>query len=408
MKRRLLMAAAAIAAIPAVALAGPVKSAGQMTFADPNTLIVADWRAGELHALSLPSAHSQSVRPFNLKNVSTPIARALGVSPLALRFEDMAVRPGAELAYLSLTIARPGRLPSPALVSVDSTGHVAVIDLAKVPRTTVKVSDTPSPDKSLWREPEATLTFTDLVAHGGKLYVAGLSNETFASTLRVFDLPLKRAATVTSIEMYHPVHNQIETRAPIRKMTIVDTDAGPLLVAAFTCTPLAVVPVKDLKDGAHIAAKTIAELGWGSAPVDMVTFDTGQGQVVLLTNSHKSADLMPVADIAAQAAQPGLTTPIDWPAHPLLGLKSVYTPISNVDQLAVQDKDFLAVMRRDQASGAMQLVSIRKAMLLRVSDFVNEYDFADYKYAPGDPTRNTHHQLRVDEGYPDLAQRTFR
>jgi hypothetical protein len=402
------MAAAALAAIPVVAMAEPVKSAGQMTFADPNTLVLADWRAGELHALSLPSIRSKPVGPFNLTNISTPVARALGVSPLALRFEDMAIRPGAELAYLSLSITRPGGAPRPALVSLDSAGRVTVIDLAKAPRTSVRVADAPSADKTLWREPEATLTFTDLAAHDGKLYVAGLSNETFASTLRVFDLPLKRAASVTSIEMYHPVHNQVETRAPIRKMTIVDSGAGPLLVAAFTCTPLAVVPLKDLKDGAHIAAKTIAELGWGSAPVDMVTFDTGRGQMVLLTNSHKSGDLMPVSDIAAQAGQPGLTTPIDWPAHPLLGLKSVYTPISNVDQLAVQDSDFLAVMRRDQASGAMQLVSIRKTMLLRVSDFVNEYDFADYRYAPSDPTRVTHHQLRVDEGYPDLAKRTLR
>jgi len=402
------MAAAALAAVPTVTLAEPVKSAGQMTFSDPDTLIVADWRGGELHALRLPPAPRKPVRPFNLTNVSGPIARALGVSALNLRFEDMAVRPGAELAYISLSITRAGGAPLPALVSVDSAGHVANVDLARIPRTSVKIDDAPSTDKKLWREPEATLTFTDLAVHGGKLYVAGLSNETFASTLRVFDLPLKRAASVTSVEMYHPVHNQIETRAPIRKMTIVDTSAGPLLVAAFTCTPLAVVPVKDLKDGAHIAAKTIAELGWGSAPIDMVTFGTGNGPVVLLTNSHKSADLMSVSDIAAHAAQPGLATPIDWPADPLLGLKSTYTPISNVDQLAVQDDDFLAVMRRDQASGAMQLVSIRKSMLLRVSDFVNEYDFADYKYAPNDPTRNTHHQLRVDEGYPDLAQRTMR
>jgi len=40
-----------------------------------------------------------------------------------------------------------------------------------------------------------------------------------------------------------------------------------------------------------VVGKTIAELGWGSASVDMVTFGAGQGPVMLLTNSHKSADL---------------------------------------------------------------------------------------------------------------------
>lgn len=106
------------------------------------------------------------------------------------------------------------------------------------------------------------------------------------------------AASVTSVEMYHAVHNQVETRAPIRKTAIIDLNGEPTLLAAYTCTPLVTIPLKDLKDGVRIVGKTIAELGWGSNPVDVVTFDAGHGPMVLLTNSHKSADLMSVSDIA--------------------------------------------------------------------------------------------------------------
>ena len=122
----------------------------------------------------------------------------------------------------------------------------------------------------------------------------------------------------------------------------------------------------------------------------MVMFDGGQGPVVLLTHSHKSADLLSVADIAAAATRPGLSTPIKWPSEPLLGLKSTYVPIAGIARISDQDKDFLVALRRDEASGAMELVSMRKGLFLRLSDFVNEYDFADFKYAPADGWREVH------------------
>lgn len=294
----------------------------------------------------------------------------------------------------------------PALVAVDAQGKVTMIDLARTAHTSAAVANPPAADKKLWRDvPEATLTVTDMVYHDKKLYVAGLSNASFASTLRVYDMPFTGASTASSVEMYHPVHNQLETRAPIRRMAIVNANGEPTLVAAFTCTPLVTIALKVLKDGAHVSAKTIAELGWGSAPVGMVSFDAGQGPMVLLANSHKAADLMPVSDIAKAMEAPGLKTPIKWPAEPLLGVKSTYIPIFGIARIGEQNKDFLATLRRNESSGAMELVSMRKGLFLRLSDFVNEYDFADFQYKPTDGFRGVHKQLRTDEGYPDLAAR---
>jgi len=280
------------------------------------------------------------------------------------------------------------------------------VHLPTVAHTSAAIANRPAADKVFWNDvPAATYTVTDLVFHDRKLYVAGLSNASFASTLRVYDYPFTGTATATSIEMYHAVHDQVETRAPIRKMVIATLNGEPSLIAAYTCTPLVTVALKDLKDGAHVVGKTIAELGWGSAPVDMVSFDAGQGPMVLLTNSHKAADLMAVTDIAAASAQPGLSKPIDWPAKPYLGVKAVPIPIAGIGKLSDQDKEFLGALRRNEASGSMELVSIRKGAFLRISDFINEYDFADYRYSPKDPFRGLHQQLRGEEGYPNLAAR---
>jgi len=388
-------------------VAAPIKSVGTMTFSDANTLIVADWRGGQLHAISLPPAAAGTGAPFNLKNVSAPIAKALRTQPESLRFEDMAVRPGSQVAYMTVSVQEGSRASRPALVSIDASGSVKVLDLNGSKHTSVTVPSVPSADKTLWRDtPLATLTVTDMVFHQGKLFVAGLSNATFASTLRVFDFPFSGTGTVSaSVEMYHPVHNQNETRAPIRKMAIVDIKGEPTIVAAFTCTPLVTVPVREIRDGAHIVGRTIAELGWGSAPVDMVTFDTEQGPVVLLTNSHKAADLIPVAAIADSVSKPGLKTPIKFPAEPLAGVRSTYIPMAGIAQLSVQNNEFLVGLRRNEASGAMELVSLRKGLFLRLSDFVNEYDFEGFTYQPTDGFRGVHKMLRIDEGYPDLAKR---
>ncbi|WP_273489671.1 hypothetical protein [Roseateles chitosanitabidus] len=386
------------------AMAATVKSAGAMTFIDADTLVVADWRGGQLHAITLPAVPAGAPGYFNLRNVSAAIARALRVDERRLRFEDMAVRPGSETAYIALSMGQGAGTPKPALVAVDTTGQVRVVDLARAPHVSVPIGQIPGPDKHLWRDtPMAAYTVTDMAYRDGKLYVAGLSNASFASALRVFDYPFKAEAAVASIEMYHPVHNQIETRAPIRKMVIADLNGVPTLVAAFTCSPLVTIPLKDLKDGAHIAAKTIAEFGWGSAPVGMVQFDAGQGPMVLLTHSHKSADLMAVTDIADASTQPGVTTPIKWPTEPTLGLKSIYVPLAGVAKLDNQDANLLAALRRNEATGAMELVSMRKGLFLRLSDFVNEYDFADFRYEPKDAWRDAHRMLRTDEGYADLA-----
>src|SRR6266850_3409068 len=108
------VAGLALGTVVSVAIAGPVRSVGAMTFADADTVVIADWRAGEIHAVQLPPAVNATAKPFNLKNVSTPIARALGTQPDKLRFEDMAFRPGAELAYITVSVDRGGGVPAPA------------------------------------------------------------------------------------------------------------------------------------------------------------------------------------------------------------------------------------------------------------------------------------------------------
>src|SRR5271165_3521310 len=153
LRTRLLISLAtlAIGAWADATTAGPVQSVGIMTFVDENTLVIADWRAGEIHALHLQPVPASGPKTFNLKNVSGSIARALHGSPDNLRFEDMAFRPGTELAYITLSVVQGTTTPAPALVAVDTTGKVVMVDLKKAPLTSAEIKDVPASDKTLWR-----------------------------------------------------------------------------------------------------------------------------------------------------------------------------------------------------------------------------------------------------------------
>ncbi|MGV7210430.1 hypothetical protein ACLB1G_21560 [Oxalobacteraceae bacterium A2-2] len=394
----LLLVQGAQAAPPAM------QSASKLSFGEANTLFVADWKGARIYALALPAPASPAGKPFNLSDVQGPIAKALGVAPAALRFEDLAVQPGSELAYVALTVRDAKGRGKPAIVSIDAAGKVRRLDVGKA-ASSVTITDAPSADVSFWRDlPQQTLTVTDMRYYQNKLYVAGLSNRSFASTLRVYDYPFNGKSSATTVEMYHPVHNQVETRAPIRSMAVMDIGGEPTLVAAYTCTPLVTIPLKDLKDGAHIVARTVGELGWGSAPNGLVSFKVGDADYALLVNSSRSADLLSAADLAAAAAAPGLDRPIKWPDQPYLGVKATMAPMSAVMRIDNLNPQLLLALRRSDAGGEMQLVSIPKGGYLRLSDFVNEYDFPDYRYPAGDTFRDFHQYARTIEGYPELAR----
>ena len=84
-------------------------------------------------------------------------------------------------------------------------------------------------------------------------------------------------------------------------------------------------------------------------------------------------------------------------------------PITSVQRLMDQGPQFLTALRRLPGDGQLQLVSIRKGAFFRLSDFVNEYDFPDYRYPDGDPfqqdyIRPFHGMMKTDEGHAALIK----
>jgi len=129
---------------------------------------------------------------------------------------------------------------------------------------------------------------TDLAFVDGKLFIAGMSNEEFNSSLRSIEFPFKSADTTTSVEILHTAHGAaIETRSPVRTFVPFNVGGEPQILAAYTCTPLVTFPVSSLKAGAKVRGKNVAELGNGNQPLDMIVYEKGGKQYLLLANSKR-------------------------------------------------------------------------------------------------------------------------
>jgi hypothetical protein len=416
-RRNFISAAAAGAAVSAAPVAqayagSKIKSICAMALMPDEKLVIADWRAGQLVALDLPKFPAATEVSLNILDLSDRLARAYSIPAAELRVTAAAFHRASQTTVLALALGKQASSPV-ALAFVTAKGDVTKFNAASAISAAQPLTASPG-DAQLWNKQSARSLFvTDLKPYGNEIIVAGLTNTTFNSTLRRVPYPFSSGGSVTAVEMYHAVHNQIETRAPVRAMAVIDADGKPTLLAAYTCTPLVTVPLEDLKDGSKVRGKTIAELGFGNTPLDVLPFSIEyEGQKtdwVLIANSAKAADLISLPEIVKASQGAGLSTPVKAPFEQHAGVKSMPMPITNLQKAFDQSPQFLGVLRRDAASGQLQLVSIRKGAFFRLSDHVNEYDFPTYSYPENDKfqqgyIRPFHRMMKSDEGHSNLIK----
>lgn len=372
-----------------------------LTFGSDGTLYVGDSGTGHVHAVATQGAAAEAQgQGYNLQDIDTSMAELLGTTPRNLRVRDLAVHPHSSEAYIA--VARPsGDTLHSVIVIMNQAGDARLLTDAPMASSTLPFA--PANDFLFYDDfPSRDLSITDLEVFDGHLYVAGMSNADFASTLWTLDLPLEAEAAVTTVEMFHGVHDQMETRAPIRTMAIAEIAGEPTLIAAYTCTPLVAFPLADIVAGAHITGKTIAELGYGNTPGDLILFD-GQDMeqnpvpMLFIQNKNQSAQVIPMAAVADAIAGPGITSALGL-SRVDLGASEV--PMTGILQIDDQDPGHLLAIRRDAEEGDLELVSYLKNVYFRLSDFQSEYEVPGYVYAPEqEPTRNFQNMMKMDEGH---------
>jgi hypothetical protein len=202
----------------------------------------------------------------------------------------------------------------PVILTVDGEGRIAEFLLEDVSFDRADLPNAPE-DRTVEgrRGPQnARLeSITDLLFLDGKLYVAGLSNEEFASNLRAIAFPFETADEGASIEIFHGNHGQYETRSPVRTFAAVELEDAPHLLAAYTCTPLVKIPIAVLQNGEKVRGETIAELGNRNRPLDMIVYEKDDAWFVLMANNERGVMKIPMAEVAEAES---ITEPVDGKA----------------------------------------------------------------------------------------------
>jgi hypothetical protein len=258
-------------------------SMGPLSFGPNGVLYAADRQAASIFALELGAGPAGTPGTKDIPAIDQKIAAMLGTAANEITITDLAVHPTTQNSYLSV-MRGTGAAAQPALVRVDGAGKIDVVSMDTMKFTSITLPN-PAAVSTTGRGGRMQ-SVTQMAYLNGNLYVTGLSNEEFASKFWSVPYPFQAANNGTSVEIWHGQHAAFETRSPI--MAFVPTTIGnqPTLIAGYTCTPLVRFPVGDLKPGAKVMGTTIAELGAGNQPIDMMLYNKDGKQYLLMANTR--------------------------------------------------------------------------------------------------------------------------
>jgi hypothetical protein len=303
-------------------------------------LFIGDSKSASVFAIATnDNQKNEKGTAVELKKFDLKIAAALGTTVENISIQDIAVNPTSKKIYVAVQL-NDG---SSALLRIEGENLVAV-NLKNIDYASVAVANAPAEDAKDQRgRPLRGNSITDLGFYDGKVFVTGLSNQEFSSSFRSIPFPFTKQQDQSSLEIYHAAHKQYETFAPIRTFTASEINGKKYLIASFTCTPLVLFPLDELKPGKHVKGRTVAEMGSGNSPLDMITMKKGNESFLLMANS--SRPVFKVKYKSIENFQGSLTTPVEE-SYATAGVDFVSLPVMNVVQLEKLDEAQFIVLQR--------------------------------------------------------------
>jgi hypothetical protein len=341
------VAARPVAAVPA----GPAfQSIGPLAFGPDGVLFAGDRDAAMIYAVTLGAqATGASQGTADVTGLDQKIAAVLGTAAAEVAITDLAVHPTSHNSFISVMRGQ-GADAKPALLRVDGAGTIAIIDLAKTTATSVTLPNPPVANAAGRSNPR-TQTIMDMALVNGRLVVAGLSNEEFASKLWSVPYPFANTDRGTSIEIFHGNHGRLETNSPIFSFVPYNVAGQPNVIAGYLCTPLVKIPMSALKSGDKVLGTTVAELGNGNRPIDMIVYTKGGQEYLLMSNTSRGVMKIPTAQFATNAAITARVTAATQ------GTFETIASLQGVEQLDLLDNG-RTIMIVKSADGARSLTAV--------------------------------------------------
>jgi len=271
-----------------------LKSAGALAFGPEGILFVGDSIGGVIFAFDSNDRTAAQAGAVDIKGINAKVAAMLGSAPDQIMINDVVVNPISKKMYLSVSRGR-GPTATPVILRVDAQARIDELSMANIKHAKVALPNAPEFREGN-RNPRLE-AITDLAYVDGKIFVAGLTNEEFASNLRSIPFPFQEVTKGSSIEIFHGAHGRFETNSPVRTFVPYQIKQEQHILAAYTCTPLVKLPISALKPGSKVMGTTIAELGNGNRPIDMIVYKKGGQDYILMANNSRGVMKLSTANI---------------------------------------------------------------------------------------------------------------
>lgn len=331
-----------------------IRSISALTFGPDGTLFIGDSKSATVFAVNTnDNKKNKKAVTIEMKNINQKIAAALGTEVTNITITDMAVNPLSKKLYLAVQHSDG----TPVLLTVEGD-KIYSFSLKDVNYTSVILNNAPAEDAKDQRGRSLRIsTISDLGFADGKLLVSGLSNHQFSSSFKSIPYPFTTQQDEATLEIYHAAHGRYETSAPIRTFTTTEINGKKYLVASYTCTPLVLFPMDELKPGSHVKGRTVAEMGSGNSPIDMITLTKGNEMFLVMANTARPVSKV---DYKSLATFEGTLT------EPVKGTAGVtYTSVTDMTKVLQMDKinEAQLVVLQKKANGDVDLWTANETSL---------------------------------------------
>jgi len=271
-------------------------SAGPLAFTPDGILIVGDPMAATIYAIDTEERGQADTAAYDIAALQSSLQDAIAAAEV--KVADLAVHPKTKSVYLAVQAGSKA-----ALIRVTAAGKTESISLDKVLSSKITLPNPPA-DKLVGRgNRQRNLrmdSITDLAFTSSRLLVSGLSADASPSTVLEYEFPFHERSRAFRTEIFHAAHGRVEDGSAIRTFIPMNIGGEPSLLAGFTCTPLVQFPVKTSDSPEKLRGKTIAELGNRNRPLDMILYNKGEQEYLLIANSARGVMKLATANIDQQ------------------------------------------------------------------------------------------------------------
>jgi hypothetical protein len=330
-----------------------IKSITSLAFGPDGILFIGDSKSASVFAVNTKDAGNSEAKAIEVAGIDKKIAGMLGTTADNVSILDVAVNPISKNVYLAIQSGDG----TPVLLRMDGDTF-SPVPLKDVEFDAVVLNNSPAEDAKDGRgRPLRVSSISDLGYADGKLLVSGLSNQEFSSTFRSIPFPFTGKEDYASLEIFHAAHGRYETTSPIKTFTTAEVNGKEYLIASYTCTPLVLFPMDELKAGTHVKGRTIAEMGSGNQPLDLVNMEKDGKSYLVMSNSNRPVFRVNFEDI--ESFEGSLTEPVTA-NFATDGVDFVSMPMTNVLQLDKMTDDTMVILQR-KSNGSLDLWTSEKA-----------------------------------------------